>query len=275
VVDRPGARQGGARGARRSRPDNPATCGASATRRHRCGLRPAAHVTRLDLRQQPPDPQRHRAARGQRPTTRATDSYTLYVSSQNPHVERLLMCAFVLGIPEHKLRVVAPDVGGGFGSARSSCTPRDGAGHLGRKQLGRPSSGPPSAARPSCPTPTAATMSPRSNWPGQGRQVPRPARQDHRQPGRLSVDLRLCGADHPVRHAAGRPVRHAEDLLRGEGGVHQHRAGRRLPRRRPARGHLRGRAHRRDRPRARWARPGRDPPAQLHPRPSPTRRRWR
>ncbi len=48
--------------------------------------------------------------------SRADDSYTLYVTSQNPHVERLLMAAFVLGIPEHKLRVIAPDVGGGFGS---------------------------------------------------------------------------------------------------------------------------------------------------------------
>lgn len=46
----------------------------------------------------------------------AGDAYTLYVANQNPHVERLLMCAFVLGIPEHKMRVVAPDVGGGFGS---------------------------------------------------------------------------------------------------------------------------------------------------------------
>ncbi|MGC4078033.1 MAG: xanthine dehydrogenase family protein molybdopterin-binding subunit [Rubrivivax sp.] len=46
----------------------------------------------------------------------AGDDYTLYVANQNPHVERLLMCAFVLGIPEHKMRVVAPDVGGGFGS---------------------------------------------------------------------------------------------------------------------------------------------------------------
>ena len=46
----------------------------------------------------------------------ADDSYTLYVSNQNPHVERLLMAAFVLGLPEHKLRVIAPDVGGGFGS---------------------------------------------------------------------------------------------------------------------------------------------------------------
>ena len=42
--------------------------------------------------------------------------YTLYTTSQNPHLTRLLLGAFVLGIPEHKLRVVAPDVGGGFGS---------------------------------------------------------------------------------------------------------------------------------------------------------------
>ena len=46
----------------------------------------------------------------------ATDKYTLYTSTQNPHLIRLLLCAFVLGIPEHKVRVVGPDVGGGFGS---------------------------------------------------------------------------------------------------------------------------------------------------------------
>lgn len=47
---------------------------------------------------------------------RSTNQYTLFTTSQNPHVIRLLMGAFVLQIPEHKLRVVAPDVGGGFGS---------------------------------------------------------------------------------------------------------------------------------------------------------------
>jgi carbon-monoxide dehydrogenase large subunit len=47
---------------------------------------------------------------------RGKDEHTLYTTSQNPHVIRLLMGAFVMGIPEHKLRVVAPDVGGGFGS---------------------------------------------------------------------------------------------------------------------------------------------------------------
>src|SRR5213594_439771 len=46
----------------------------------------------------------------------ATGELTLWVTSQNPHVHRLLMCAFVLGIPEQKVRVIAPDVGGGFGS---------------------------------------------------------------------------------------------------------------------------------------------------------------
>src|SRR5205085_5772507 len=47
---------------------------------------------------------------------RGTGNYALWSTSQNPHVLRLILSAFVLGIPEHKLRVVAPDVGGGFGS---------------------------------------------------------------------------------------------------------------------------------------------------------------
>ncbi len=46
----------------------------------------------------------------------ATQKYTLYTTTQAPHLIRLLMGAFVLQIPEHNLRVVAPDVGGGFGS---------------------------------------------------------------------------------------------------------------------------------------------------------------
>ncbi|MCW8086064.1 xanthine dehydrogenase family protein molybdopterin-binding subunit [Sabulicella glaciei] len=45
-----------------------------------------------------------------------TGEHTLWTTSQNPHVIRLLMGAFVLNLPESKLRVVAPDVGGGFGS---------------------------------------------------------------------------------------------------------------------------------------------------------------
>jgi aerobic carbon-monoxide dehydrogenase large subunit len=45
-----------------------------------------------------------------------TGSYTLWVGHQAPHVLRLVMTAFVLGIPETKLRVITPNVGGAFGS---------------------------------------------------------------------------------------------------------------------------------------------------------------
>lgn len=79
-------------------------------------LKGAAHVTTLHFRNNRliPNAMEPRAANASYDAN--ADSYTLYVSNQNPHVERLLMCAFVLGIPEHKMRVVAPDVGGGFGS---------------------------------------------------------------------------------------------------------------------------------------------------------------
>ncbi|HWQ14054.1 MAG TPA: molybdopterin cofactor-binding domain-containing protein [Roseiflexaceae bacterium] len=45
----------------------------------------------------------------------ATQEYTLWTTSQAPHVMRLLLTAFVFGIPENKMRVISPNVGGGFG----------------------------------------------------------------------------------------------------------------------------------------------------------------
>ncbi len=45
----------------------------------------------------------------------ASGEYTLYSSTQIPHILRIML-AVVTGVPEHKLRVIAPDVGGGFGS---------------------------------------------------------------------------------------------------------------------------------------------------------------
>ncbi len=76
----------------------------------------AAHVTTLELvnNRLVANPMEPRVAVGD--YARGTGDHTLYTTSQNPHVIRLLMGAFVLGIPEHKLRVVAPDVGGGFGT---------------------------------------------------------------------------------------------------------------------------------------------------------------
>jgi len=76
----------------------------------------AAHVTKLDLvnNRLIPNAVEPRCAIGDYDSV--SGEHTLYTTSQNPHVIRLLMGAFVLSIPEHKLRVVAPDVGGGFGS---------------------------------------------------------------------------------------------------------------------------------------------------------------
>ncbi len=76
----------------------------------------AAHVTTLEFINNRLIPNAIEPRAANAVYSRADESYTLYVSSQNPHVERLLMTAFVLGLPEHKVRVVAPDVGGGFGS---------------------------------------------------------------------------------------------------------------------------------------------------------------
>jgi carbon-monoxide dehydrogenase large subunit len=67
----------------------------------------------------------------------ATGELTAWITSQNPHVHRLLMGAFVLGIPEHKLRIIAPDVGGGFGS-KIFLYPEEVAVSWASKTLGRP-----------------------------------------------------------------------------------------------------------------------------------------
>jgi carbon-monoxide dehydrogenase large subunit len=79
-------------------------------------IKSAAHVTTVELinNRLVPNAMEPRVAIGD--FNRGTGDSTLYTTSQNPHVIRLLMGAFVLNIPEHKLRVVAPDVGGGFGS---------------------------------------------------------------------------------------------------------------------------------------------------------------
>jgi len=76
----------------------------------------ATHVTKLDIvnNRLVPNAMEPRAYIGD--YDRATGEHTLFTTCQNPHAIRLLMGAFVLHVPEHKLRVVAPDVGGGFGS---------------------------------------------------------------------------------------------------------------------------------------------------------------
>jgi aerobic carbon-monoxide dehydrogenase large subunit len=76
----------------------------------------AAHVTKLDIvnNRLVPNAMEPRAAIGDYDP--GQDQFTLYTTSQNPHVARLVLSAFIGIAPEHKLRVIAPDVGGGFGS---------------------------------------------------------------------------------------------------------------------------------------------------------------
>ncbi len=76
----------------------------------------APHVTTLELvnNRLIPNAMEPRASIGE--YFPGTGDYKLTTTSQNPHLTRLLVAAFVLGIPENKLTVVAPDVGGGFGS---------------------------------------------------------------------------------------------------------------------------------------------------------------
>jgi aerobic carbon-monoxide dehydrogenase large subunit len=79
-------------------------------------IRNAPHVTTLELvnNRLIPNAMEPRASIGE--YFPGTGDYKLTTTSQNPHLTRLLVAAFVLGIPENKLTVVAPDVGGGFGS---------------------------------------------------------------------------------------------------------------------------------------------------------------
>jgi carbon-monoxide dehydrogenase large subunit len=76
----------------------------------------AYHIAKLDLvnNRLVPNAMESRAALAEyEPASR---HYTLYTSTQLPHVARVLLGVLMLNIPERKLRVVAPDVGGGFGS---------------------------------------------------------------------------------------------------------------------------------------------------------------
>lgn len=79
-------------------------------------IKNAAHVTRMKIvnNRLIPNAMEPRAALGH--YDKADDHYTCWTTSQNPHVARLVMSAFYNVAPENKLRIIAPDVGGGFGS---------------------------------------------------------------------------------------------------------------------------------------------------------------
>ena len=167
----------------------------------------AAKVVKLDLTNNRlvPNAMEPRAAIGE--CDPSNGDFTLYTTSQNPHVIRLLMGAFVLHIPESKLRVVAPDVGGGL---RLEDLPlrRGGDRHLGRRQAAPPGEVDRRAQRKlhvgrARPRPCHH----RRDGARRGRQFPGAARLDPGQHGRLSLHLRALHPDLSLRHVARRRTR--------------------------------------------------------------------
>jgi aerobic carbon-monoxide dehydrogenase large subunit len=79
-------------------------------------IKAAPHVTTLELVNNRLVPNALEPRASLADYNAGSEEYKLYTTSQNPHLTRLLISAFVMGIPENKLTVIAPDVGGGFGS---------------------------------------------------------------------------------------------------------------------------------------------------------------
>jgi carbon-monoxide dehydrogenase large subunit len=64
------------------------------------------------------------------------DAFTMWSATQIPHILRVML-AMVTGVPEHKLRIIAPDVGGGFGG-KLQVTPEEVLTFLVARRLGKP-----------------------------------------------------------------------------------------------------------------------------------------
>ena len=194
----------------------------------------AAHVTKIDLLNNRliPNAMEPRAAVAEYDS--GTDAITLFTTSQNPHVARLVLSAFVGLAPEHKLRVIAPDVGGGFGS-KIFIYPEETVCAWAAKKIDRAVKWTAESTKSfsrGCAWPRSCD--PCGTCARRRGEDHRPARPHDRQSRRLYVDLLVVSADVPLWPPAVGPVRHSEHLLRGGRSLHQYRAGRRLPRRGPA-----------------------------------------
>ena len=193
-----------------------------------------------------------------------TDEYTIWMSSQTPHIQRLLLAAFVMGVPEHKIRCISPDVGGAFGT-KIFCYADYVLVLLASKRLnGRPVKWIEGRRENYQSTSTVGTTSPISRLRASATAGHRSAGQDVRQPRWPAVDGRPGDPDHPVRPRPLGLLQDPERLRGSHGGLHEHRVRRCLPGRGPAGGDVRHRAGNGPvRERDRHGQ-GRDPAAELH-----------
>lgn len=97
----------------------------------------ANHVTSLELvnNRLVPNAMEPRAALAE--YDEGLESFTLWSTSQNPHMLRWMLSGAVTGIPETKIRVIAPDVGGGFGM-KIYCYPEETTCLWLSREVGRP-----------------------------------------------------------------------------------------------------------------------------------------
>ena len=177
-------------------------------------LASSAHVTTIELNNNRlvPNAMEPRGAIGSYDS--GLDQFTCYLTSQNPHVHRLVMSAFIQVAPEHKLRVIGPDVGGGFGSKifiyGEECVVTWASKQIG----GRPVkwiADRSEAFLSDCPWPRPPDGGPARHRCQ--RQYHGTQGRDQGQSRRLHVDLLVLRADLSLRDAAGRPVQDPADLL--------------------------------------------------------------
>ena len=173
----------------------------------------AAHVTKIDLinNRVVPAAIEPRAAVGE--YNSGSESFTLYTTSQNPHAARLVLAAFCGIAPENKLRVIAPDVGGGFGSKifiyaeETVCV-------WAAKKVGRPVKWTAERGRViprRCSRPRSRHTCRTGARPK--RQDQRLARAYDREHGRIPVVVLVVGSDLPLRAVVVRPIRDPANLL--------------------------------------------------------------
>ena len=194
----------------------------------------------------------------------AMNEVTLWATSQNPHIVRFLL-SLDTGIPEQKIRVIAPEVGGGFGS-KIPHYPEDSMAIFASKMCG-------------CPVKWTETRSENYRSTIHGRDhiqdvemaakkdgtILGAAREGLGEPRRLPLDRLDRHPDDPARPDALGRVRHQEHPRGRLRRLHEHDPDGRLPRRRPPRGDVHGRAPRRPRRREAQDGSGRDPQEELHP----------
>ena len=149
-------------------------------------------------------------ARRSRNTTSAEEHFTLYTTSQNPHVARLVLSAFYNIAPEHKLRVVAPDVGGGFGS-KIFIYPEEMVALWASKKVGRPVKWTGDRSEAFLTDAHGRDHLTKAEMAfDKDNKITGLARQNLRQSRRLHVAVLLVGADLSLRDAAVGPVQHPE-----------------------------------------------------------------